>query len=494
LVSYRVAPAFETIENPAVVLCRPKPEFHGASLVAVSPTPATPKQNFRASLFAPVDIAPLIFFRITFGALMFIEVVGNALFGYVRDRWISPEIHFTYFGFSWISAPPGNWAYVLVGVLALSAIGIMLGAFYRLSAAVFAIGFSWFYLIEQSNYMNHLYLICLLAFVALLIPAHRTFSIDVRRNSTLRTLTAPIWTLWILQAHMAIAYFFGGIAKINGDWLRGEPVRTWLYSGSLAKQLGPAFQNEFWVYFISYGGLFFDLLVVPFLLWRKTRVAALFAAIGFHLSNAYLFDIGIFPFLSIAMTCLFLPPSWHRKILRLGRARDYERPRLYWKPSRIVVASLALYAVYHLFMPLRHWFYPGAPNWSEEGHRYAWHMMLRTKDGRAHFIIDDRTTGKLWRVQPEQYLSRHQYKKMSVHPEMLLQFAHYLRSQWTNDVTVHAVAWVKMNDHKLALLIDPEIDLARQQLSLKPAKWILPLENQHLVPRRFAFAQEARKQ
>ena len=50
-----------------------------------------------------------------------------------------------------------------------------------------------------------------------------------------------------------------------------------------------------------------------------------------------------------------------------------------------------------------------------------------------------------------------------------------------------------MNDHKLALLIDPEIDLAREELSLKPAKWILPLENQHLVPRRFALAQDAPK-
>jgi vitamin K-dependent gamma-carboxylase len=45
----------------------------------------------------------------------------------------------------------------------------------------------------------------------------------------------------------------------------------------------------------SYGGLLFDLLVVPFLLFRHTRPLALLAAVGFHLMNSQLFTIGIFP-------------------------------------------------------------------------------------------------------------------------------------------------------------------------------------------------------
>lgn len=449
-------------------------------------------KDFRARLFGPVDIAPLIFFRIAFGALMFLEVVGCAAISLVRDNWIRPEMHFTYFGFGWVSAPPGNWMYALIAVIAVAAIGIMFGAFYRLSAALFAVGFAWFHLIEQSNYLNHFYLICLLGLVSLVIPAQRALSLDARRKPALRAPTAPAWTLWLLQAHIAIAYFFGGVAKLNGDWLRGEPVRTWLHSGSLARKLGPAFQNEFSAYFISYSGLLIDLLIVPFLIWKRTRLPALFVAIAFHLCNSYFFDIGVFPYLSIAMTCLFLPPAWHRKVLRLGRAREH--PRVYWKESSVVVAMLALYMAYHLFMPFRHWLYPGSPHWSEEGHRYAWHMMLRTKQGRAYFIVDDRTTGKLWRVRPEQYLSQRQFAKMSVHPEMLLQFAKYLRARWApNDVKVYAVASVKMNDHKPALLVDPEVDLSREKFSLKPAKWILPLENERPVPRRFALAHEARK-
>jgi hypothetical protein len=52
---------------------------------------------------------------------------------------------------------------------------------------------------------------------------------------------------------------------------------------------------------------------------------------------------------------------------------------------------------------------------------------------------------------------------------------------------------VKLNDHKPALLADPEVDLSRESFSLKPAKWILPLENQRTPPIRFARAQFAAK-
>jgi hypothetical protein len=155
---------------------------------------------------------------------------------------------------------------------------------------------------------------------------------------------------------------------------------------------------------------------------------------------------------------------------------------------------LAAYLAYHLFMPLRHWLYPGNVHWTEEGHRYAWHMMLRTKTGNVYFIVEDVKNGQLWRVRPEPYLSRRQWRKMSVHPEMLLQFAKYLREKWGGtEVRVYAVAHVKLNDHKAALLVDPEVDLSRKELGIGPSDWILPFENTRTVPGRYRWASEAAK-
>ena len=421
---------------------------------------------------------------------MFIEVLAYTFYGPVEQNWAGPKFHFTYFNFEWVKAPRGNWMYGLTTVMMVSALAISAGFFYRAAALIFAIGFSWFFLIEQAQYMNHFYLICLIGFSAALLPANRALSFDVWRNPTLRADTAPAWNLWLLQAHMVIAYFFGGVAKINSDWLRGEPIRTWLYTGNLGEKVPAAFKFEEMVYLLSYGGLLLDLLVAPFLIWKKTRAFALAAAIIFHLSNAYLFKIGVFPFLSIIMTLLFVSPSWFRKILRLRHAAQPATE--YWSRSGVIVAVFAVYGVYHLLMPLRHWLYPGNVHWTEEGHRYSWHMMLRTKKGNAYFIIEDRATKELWRVRPRPYLSARQNNKMAVQPEQLLQFAHYLRERWKpRDVAVYAVSEVRLNDHKPALLVDPEVDLSRVERSLKPAPWILPFGNDRSVPRRFRLAKEA---
>lgn len=36
------------------------------------------------------------------------------------------------------------------------------------------------------------------------------------------------WNYWILEALLSIIYFHAGIAKLNGDWLKGEPLVHWL--------------------------------------------------------------------------------------------------------------------------------------------------------------------------------------------------------------------------------------------------------------------------
>ena len=214
----------------------------------------TPRFMLSQRLFAPVDIAPLVFFRITFGLLMVIEIAAYTFSGYLRQHWIDLQIHFTYYGFGWVAPPPGNWLYALAGVLMLSAASFMLGFYYRLSATILALGLTWLFLIEQANYLNHFYLICLLAFVSIILPANRALSVDRSRKPALRADTVPAWTVWILQAHIAMAYFYGGLAKINIDWLNAAPIRVWFNDGVPAQRVPDFFKNEFVYYSVSYSG------------------------------------------------------------------------------------------------------------------------------------------------------------------------------------------------------------------------------------------------
>jgi vitamin K-dependent gamma-carboxylase len=251
--------------------------------------------------FEPIDIAALIYFRIAFGALMVWEIwrcfVGHRL----NSLWIQPEFHFKYFGFDWVQPPPGDWIYVLFAVLLTSAAGVTIGLCYRLCAILFALGFTWLFLIDAAQYLNHFYLICLLGFVSILLPANRRLAVDSLRKPSLRSDIAPAWTLWLLRGQMAIVYFYGGIAKLNPDWLHGEPPRTWLGWRAHDSRLEDLLRSEWTVGLISYGGLLFDLFIVPLLFWRKTRLLAFALAAAFHLTNNWLFNIGIFPWLAIAV-------------------------------------------------------------------------------------------------------------------------------------------------------------------------------------------------
>ena len=124
-------------------------------------------------LFRPVDIALLVYFRLVFGGIMLWEMCRFFAYGRVKSYWIDPTFHFKYFGFEWVHPlPPLGMYWVCCGMTA-AALGILLGYFYRLSALLFALGITYLFLIDQSQYINHFYLLCLLAFIAVFLPAHR---------------------------------------------------------------------------------------------------------------------------------------------------------------------------------------------------------------------------------------------------------------------------------------------------------------------------------
>ena len=64
-------------------------------------------------------------------------------------------------------------------------------------------------------------------------------------------------------------------------------------------------------------------------------------------------------------------------------------------------------------------------------------------------------------------------------PDLLLLFGHHLaeekRREGYDDVEVRARALVSLNGRAPQLLIDPNVDLAKEQVSLLPARWIVPL-------------------
>ncbi len=434
----------------------------------------------------PVDIASIVFARISFGLLILWEVCRYFSHGWIYDYWIEPEFHFGYLGFGWLQPWPGDgmyWHFVGIGILAIF---VIFGFAYRLSAALLCLAFSYVFFLEQARYLNHFYLVCLIAFLMVLVPANGLGSLDVKWGFCRRRETIPAWCLYVLRFQMGAVYFFGGIAKLNGDWLAGEPLRTWLRSRADYPLIGAYFEEELVVMSMVYGGLLFDLFIVPLLLWRVTRTAGFVLVVAFNLMNAVLFSIGIFPWFAIAMTSLFFAASWPRRFFvfeaNSPTSTDVARPVTGFSWG---LPFIAVYIGWQIVMPLRHWAYPGNVSWTEEGHLYAWHMKLRSKSGKIRLWVKDKDTGISSEVKLTEFMESWQARRMTTKPDMIIQFAHFLGEELgrkgVSNVSIHADARVSLNGRRAQRLVDPQVDLLSVSRSIWPKSWVLPL-NEPLRP------------
>jgi len=442
-------------------------------------------------LFEPVDGASLAVFRMIFGAILVWEVYRYFSKGWIERYFVDPTFHFKFHGFGWIEPWPGSWMEAHFAVLGALAVCITLGLAYRIVAPLFFLGFTYVFLLEQARYLNHFYLVCLLAFLLSVVPAHRVWSLDAVLARPRWPETVPAWSLWLLRAQIGLVFFFAGVAKLNGDWLRGEPLRIWLAERTDFPVIGHFFTEDVTPWLFSYGGLLFDLLVIPLLIWPRTRIFAFVAAVGFHMTNQQLFTIGIFPFLALGTALLFFPADWPRFRWLRARRRPPRQPIVTpgpsaphgWRLSRAraaLVGGIAIYLAVQILMPLRHFAIPGNVSWTEEGHRFAWHMKLRDKEAQAEFAVFDGGR-RLGFADPGLYLTDWQWEEMSTRPDMILQFAQHIereaRRQGLGDVEVRADVFASLNGREEQRLIDPQADLTKESrpLLLGHADWVEPL-------------------
>jgi hypothetical protein len=443
-------------------------------------------------LFEPVDIASLVFFRVVFGLVMLWE--ATRLWRAAEAYFLRPKFQFKYYGFAWVHVLPGDGIYYLIALLGILASLIALGFFHRIAAALFFVGITYIFLLDKTYYLNHMYLVSILSFLLIIIPCHRSFSLDALINPKLRSQFVPAWSLWLLRAQIGIPYFYGGLAKLNPDWLRGEPMRTWLAELTSIPLVGHLLTEEWVVYLFSYGGLGFDLLIVPLLLFRKTRAIAFIASAMFHLTNAYIFNIGIFPWLMIPATLIFFPPSWPRRLMATVRRKELDleaevtpTPELFPAYRRLTICFLMVYLAIQVLVPFRQALYPGYSSWTEEGYRFSWNMKLDENESLGIFYVTDAKSHQKQKYPPEKIvnilLTRNQYLTMAASPDMILQFAHYLAELYKEkgypDVEVKARALVTLNGRPPRLLIDPKVNLAKvKRRRWPPAPWILPLRHE----------------
>ena len=433
--------------------------------------------------FKQIDNTGLVLFRIAFGLLISIEAFGAIATGWVRRTVVEPDFTFNFIGFEFLQPLVGDTMYLYFVIMGVFGLMIMFGYKYRFSMIAYALMWSAVYLLQKSAYNNHYYLMMLLCWIMAILPAHRSISIDAKLQPNVRSSSMPQWCLLILILQVWLVYTFASVAKLYPDWLNGNTISLFMSSKKEYWLIGSALQLDWVQQIIIYVGILFDLLIIPLMLWKRTRTIGFIISVFFHLFNSIVFQIGIFPYMSIAFALFFFSSETlktrfvpkHYQTIYKGYSPSYNQQG---KQGYFLIGLLAVYFIIQLALPIRHWFFTDDVLWTEEGHRLSWRMMLRSKSGRVLVWVADKESGEKRRYNYSLLLKNKQRYSFKTKPDLIWQLAQRIKdieAKNGHDIAVYIDAKVKVNGGPFHQFTDPNVDLAAEEWQhFKHQQWILP--------------------
>jgi vitamin K-dependent gamma-carboxylase len=427
----------------------------------------------------PVDAASMGVFRIGFGAVMVWELLRFFELERIDRYYVRPRVLFPYYGFGWLEPLPGAWMHGLFALLVVLAALICLGLWYRIATALFFVGYTYTFLLDQTNYQNHLYLFCLIALLLSLTDADRAFSFDARRRHL--PSQVPRWQPALFAFQVGVVYSFAALNKLDAEWLSGAAMRIGLGEGQTAPWALALLAHPLADKLLAWSGLAIDLVSVPLLLWPRTRLLMYGFLAVFHLTNSQLFSIGVFPWFMLAATTIFFSPSWPRALLpawlRSGPTPGSSGIGEFGPLCRIFVFT---YVTLQLLLPLRRHLYPGDPAWTLDGQYFSWTMKLAARRGEARLFVTD-FAGQVAEIPLDHFLTAKQIGKLAYTPDMILTFTHYARRHLQPGDRLRWYSRASLNGRPPQPFIEEDGDrLAQHEVSLRPTDFVHPLE--HALP------------
>lgn len=389
------------------------------------------QQRYKA-LFTQVSPAPLATLRIVTGIVMLIGTLRFWYLGWIESNFINAQIQFKYAYFEWVTLPSNPaFLYVVFALMALASIGMVLGYYYRLSAWILWCAFTYVELLDLTWYLNHYYFISLLLLLLAVLPAHRYFSLDVHFKRATPLTSVPAWLVALPRFQMGILYIYAGIAKIQSDWLiEALPMRLWLPAHNQEPVLGAFFGWTYTPWIFSWAGMLYDCSIPFWLSYHKTRKWAYGTVIVFHALTGWLFQIGMFPLVMIAITLVFFDAATHEKWQQKLFNTTSKATPLSYRAPRWSLWLTFIYILFQLAFPWRFLCYPGNLFWTEAGYRFGWRVMLMEKAGTATFFVNRSDINKEGIVDNTAFLLPHQEKQMAMQPDLIVQYAHWLKHHY----------------------------------------------------------------
>jgi uncharacterized membrane protein YphA (DoxX/SURF4 family) len=270
-----------------------------------------------------VSMRALALLRIAVGLLALQHLwpfLDRARHGFIyRDAFYHPYA-------SWYPELPRSMYVALLWVGAAAAIAMALGLATRVATATtFAVVAYNLFLSTTNVHNNRAYLAIVLGVLAC-SQCGRELSLDqLRRRRTGHELPtdAPGWPLWLLRFEAAAVYGASGLSKLlDADWFDGTVAH-----GRIVEHRADMLQHgvPHWVVslltnraFDSFGGkvVIATELFLALGLWsRRTRYAAVWLAVCFHVAIQLTSSVEVFSYLAIAALAVWAVPSTCDRVL-----------------------------------------------------------------------------------------------------------------------------------------------------------------------------------
>ena len=413
-----------------------------------------------------------------FGAVMVGWALNMLLNGTLSELFTSGNFVFHYKGFAWIEPPGTTSLYLVFMLIALSALLLGAGLFFKISTLVFILAFGYITLIDKSNYLSYYYFVIIMALMLLVSPAHRLFSLDLIRKPSIRVDFIPTWFMLAMKIQVVLVFFFAGMGKLNYDWLfEGRPLSLWLME---------AFRN--WGLYIDLTGSFkwlaillswllilSDFIFPHFLFDKKTATGTFLLFLCLQVISLVLFPVGFFPVLFCVSCLIFLPPAGiHEFISRISYflydvfqfKGDVFKPgggyMLEYRNKRLMIVLISVFLGFQLSWPVVAYMKWGALKWADTIFHFSWNMELYEKSGSVTFWKIDTVSGRESKIHLDTYLTQHQQKFMAQDPRMILQFANYLKAILPGQVEIRADLSLSMNGREPFVVVEKSKDLFTQ--------------------------------
>lgn len=341
--------------------------------------------------------------------------------------------------------PPDRVCAVLSGGMVACAVVCLVSrttAIFRAAAAMLALLQTLHFVSDSLFYQNHTYLMVLTSWSLCFMPG------DVieeewpwatpKRGKKLQKTPTPAGSYGLalfLKGVFLITFFSGSLRKINPDWLSFHPLLEWI-----PMQLSVKFPlllplSDWIAVAMSVAGIVVDALIPMLLVSATTAWAGVGLLVAFMVTNGLLWEIDIFPMITLAYSSLFVP--WKSGDSRGWSARSRADSAAWVALACFLVVSSALPSVLWLSSAQHYageqpegYSLPSSVDtmWAECGMEFTWRMMLRFKDCEVFFFLVSPSAGRAYFVNVERLVNQAEYLSLAGTPYQLLHFSHILAS------------------------------------------------------------------